>query len=52
MLRHHHETVEKVYEKQKENCFKGDWIELVRNDFAFMGTYMDENSIRNTSKEI
>ena len=48
----HDETVRKVYEKQKENCFKGDWIELVRNDFAFMGIDMDENSIKNTPKEI
>ena len=56
---HHHilnleedETVRRIYEKQKESCLKGDWIELVREDFKFMNIDMDENQIRNYPKEV
>ena len=41
------ETVRKIYDKQKENCIKGDWIELVTEDCKFMNIDMDENQVRN-----
>ena len=31
---------------------KGDWIELVREDFKFMNIDMDDNQIRNYPKEV
>jgi hypothetical protein len=56
---HHHilnleedETVRKIYEKQKASCLKGDWIELVRDDFKFMNIDMDDIQIRNYPKEV
>ena len=49
LMFHHHilnleedETVRKIYEKQKASCLKGDWIELVRDDFKFINMDMDD----------
>ena len=57
LMYHHHiisreddELVKKVYNKQKENCSKGDWIETVRTDFEFINVIMDENTIKCTPK--
>jgi hypothetical protein len=59
IMYHHHvvnlgdeETVKRIYEKQKQDSFKGDWIRLIKQDFAFMGIEMNEDEIRKTSKEI
>ena len=56
---HHHsvnqndeETVKKVYNKQKEEAVKGDWIKLIENDFLFIGKEMDEVKIKQTSKSV
>ena len=46
------ETVRKIYEKQKEEHSKGDWIELLKNDFEFMGIDLDEQEIKGTPKSI
>ena len=55
---HHHlltrqnsELIQKVYFKQKETKLKGDWIQLIEDDFQFIGEQMDEEKIRNTPKE-
>ena len=56
---HHHivnlgeeETVKKIYEKQKQDSFKGDWFQLIKQDFAFMGIDMNEDEMKKTPKEI
>ena len=56
---HHHivnlndeETVKKVYNKQKEEAVKGDWIKLIKNDFLFIGKEMDEDKIKETPKSV
>ena len=43
LMYHHHiitredtETIKKIYNKQKEDPIKGDWVELVKKDF-FLG---------------
>ena len=46
------ETVRKIYEKQKEEHSKGDWIELLKNDFEFMGIDLNEQEIKGTPKSI
>ena len=45
------ETVRKIYEKQKQGSFKGDWINLIKSDFEFMGIDINEKDIRKTSKD-
>ena len=57
LMYHHHivnqndeETIKKVYNKQKEEAVKGDWIKLIEKDFSFIGKEMDENKIKETSK--
>jgi hypothetical protein len=44
------ETISKIYMKQKEDITKGDWIELLFKDFAFIGIDMNEDEIRSTPK--
>ena len=58
MMYHHHiltrdenETINKMYNKQKEETTKGDWYELLMKDFDFIGTEMDEEIIKSTSKQ-
>ena len=43
LLYHHHiltredgETIKKVYMKQKEESFKGDWFKLLEKDFKLL----------------
>ena len=36
--------------KQKEDLIKGDWIELLLKDFAFIGIDMNEDEIRSHLK--
>ena len=40
------ETVKKICEKQKNACLKGDWVQLIKEDFAFIGVDMDKNNIK------
>ena len=54
---HHHidtrneeETISKVYHKQKECPVKGDWVNLIEEDFKFIGERMNDDTIKNMSK--
>jgi hypothetical protein len=58
LLYHHHiitqnenETIRKIYEKQKTTPTKGDWFELLREDFKFMEQEMDDEKIKSITKE-
>ena len=58
LMYHHHlitrednETIKKVYNKQKEDETKGDWFDLLVKDFKFIGVEMDENHIKQMTKE-
>ena len=58
LMYHHHlitrednETIKKVYNKQKEDNTKGDWFDLLMKDFNFIGVEMDENHIKQKTKE-
>ena len=49
LMYHHHilsrsenETIGKIYEKQKEESIKGDWYELLKEDFKFIGCVLNE----------
>ena len=45
------ELIKRVYEAQKMSPSKGDWIELVKNDFEIVfGKEFGENLIKNMSK--
>ena len=46
------ETVRKIYEKQKLEPLKGDWIELLKTDFKFMEIEFDEEEIKRTPKNV
>ena len=55
---HHHiinrdtnELIKKIYMKQKEDTFKGDWYETLMTDFAFIKEEIDDESISNIPKE-
>ena len=41
-----------MYNKQKEEAVKGDWIKLIENDFLFIIKEMDEVKIKQTSKSV
>ena len=54
---HHHiltrdkeETLYKIYDKQKEETVKGDWLELLKFDFDFVTEEIDDNKIASTPK--
>ena len=46
------ETIKKIYMKQKQDCVKGDWFQLLKKDFMFIGVEMDEQDIIATPKNI
>ena len=59
LIYHHHilsrnenETIKKVYLKQKEDCLKGDWFQLLQKDFQFIGIEMNEDDIQSMSKAV
>ena len=59
LMYHHHilgrddcEIIKKVYLKQKEKSCKGDWIHLLREDFAFIEEDICDEIIKNTPKDI
>ena len=59
VMYHHHllsldreETIRKIYDKQKLEPLKGDWIQLLKNDFEFMGVEVDEHEIMKTPKNV
>ena len=45
------ETIKKMYEKQKKNPTKGDWFQLLKEDFKFIEEDMDEEKIKTMSKQ-
>ena len=54
---HHHiltredgETIKRVYLKQKEKSTKGDWVELLKHDFEFIGQEQIDEEIVKMSK--
>ena len=54
---HHHlvtreqnETIQKIYYKQKEEALKGDWYQLLKIDFEFLGKDIIEEDIKLFSK--
>ena len=58
MMYHHHipardqnETINKIYNKQKEETTKGDWYELLMKDFKFIEDDMIEEAIKSTTKQ-
>ena len=58
LMYHHHiftredgETIKKIYMKQKEGTFKGDWLQLIKKDFKFLDVDMNEVEIQATPKE-
>ena len=59
IMYHHHilsrdkeETIYKIYDKQKEETVKGDWLGLLKSDFVFIKMEMDENEIASTPKSL
>ena len=44
------ELTKRIYEAQKENPVKGDWIELLKEDFKFIGEEINEKHIKEFSK--
>ena len=45
------ELTKRVYMKQKESPSKGDYFNLVKDDFKLIGETMDEREIANKSKD-
>ena len=45
------ETVKKMYKKQTEVTTKGDWFELIKKDFAYIGEDIDEERIKSKTKQ-
>ena len=59
LIYHHHiltrndrEIVRKIYNKQKETPNKGDWVNLLNEDFNFIEEKMDEEEIAGKSAEV
>ena len=57
IMYHHHivrrgeeETIQRIYYKQKEDPLKGDWYELLKKDFEFIGEEIDEKNIASIPK--
>ena len=57
LMYHHHilsrgeeETIQKIYRKQSEDPLKGDWFELLKQDFKLIGVEIDEKYIASTPK--
>ena len=51
LTRNNSETIRKIYEKQKEETTKGDWYQLLKEDFEFVEEELNEEEIVNNSKE-
>ena len=53
LLYHHHiltrdanESINKIYQKEKQDNVKGDWFRLLMKDFDFIGIEMNEAEIK------
>ena len=51
LTRENHETIKKIFMKQKESHLKGDWYRMVLSDFDFIEEEIDEEVIKSTPKE-
>ena len=58
MMYHHHiltrnenETILKIYKKQKEDHVKGDWYQLLKEDFIFVENELNDEEIKKIPKE-
>ena len=58
MMYHHHiltrnenETIRKIYEKQKIDNVKGDWYQLLMEDFIFVENKLNDEEIKKIPKE-
>ena len=59
LMYHHHivtrnpdELIYKIYQKQKEDTLEGDWFDLLKKDFLFIGIEMNEEEIKITHREV
>ena len=52
LKRPENEITKRVYECQKKNPTKGDWVEMVKSDFSNVGMTMDETLIKSESKYV
>ena len=59
LIYHHHilaqesnELIRRIYEKQKVNYSKGDWIMILKEDFEFIGEELNEEFIKSTPKNV
>ena len=50
LTRDKNETIHKIYNKQKEDTLKGDWVSLLNADFDFIKVKIDEKEIASTPK--
>ena len=50
LTREDKETIYKIYLNQKQKAIKGDWFQLLKEDFTFIGIEMNEKKIMNTPK--
>ena len=50
VIREKNKTINKIYNKQKEDTIKGDWLSLLNADFDFIKVKIDEEEIASTPK--
>ena len=50
ITREANETIQKIYYKQKEETYKGDWFDLLKKDFEFLEEEMIEEKIKGFPK--
>ena len=51
LKRDDNEITKKVYEAQKKNTVKGDWVDMVRTDFTNIEMELNEEAIKHESKQ-
>ena len=52
LSRDDNETIKKIYQKQKSMYCKGDWYQLIKEDFEFINCDINEEEIASTPKSI
>ena len=51
LKRDENEITKKVYEAQKKNTVKGDWVDMVKTDFTNIEMELNEEAIKHESKQ-
>ena len=51
MTRPDGEIIKKIYYKQKTNSCRGDWYELLKKDFIFIGETLDDEFVSSFDHE-